>query len=228
MTTRGEVLLRTTGLAVGRTAPLLQEVELELRPGQCWFLLGQNGAGKSTLLATLLGLLPPLRGSVSLHERIASRRALGYVPQQDQSALTLPITVVEFVELGLCDLSLPRRELQQRSAEAIATMGMTAASSRKVGELSLGQRRRALVARAMARTPALLVLDEPTANLDPATASQFASDLDRLRRETGVCIVHAAHDLLLANQFATHIATIRGDRLEVVEHAGGRESEVKR
>jgi ABC-type Mn2+/Zn2+ transport system ATPase subunit len=219
VTTRGEVLLQTHGLAVGRRVPLLRDVAWELHSGQCWFLLGPNGAGKSTLLLTALGLLPPLAGSVSLHESLWSRRSLGFVPQQDASAVTLPITVAEFVALGLCDLPMSKAELHERRDRAIAAMGMALASSQKVAELSLGQRRRTLVARAMARQPRLLVIDEPTANLDPETSMRFAADLDRLRRETGVCIVHAAHDLLLASQFATHVARIVGDRLEVVEPA---------
>ena len=103
---QGETLLRAVGLDVGRRTPVLRAVEWELREGQCWFLLGPNGAGKSTLLATLLGLLPPLRGTVQLSDVVRARRALGFVPQQDGSALTLPITAREFVALGLCDLPI--------------------------------------------------------------------------------------------------------------------------
>lgn len=210
--TRGAVLL-ASGLSVGRNATLLRDVDLALEPGQCWFVLGSNGAGKSTLLLTLLGLLPPRAGRVAFGPEVPTRRQLGYVPQQDGSALTLPVTVAEFVALGLCDLGLDRAALAVRVEAAIASMGMTANARRRVAELSLGQRRRALVARALARGPRLLVLDEPTANLDPEAAEQLAADLDRTRRTEGTCVVHAAHDLRLAERFATHVAVVRDGRV---------------
>jgi zinc transport system ATP-binding protein len=216
---QGETLLRAASLDVGRRTPVLRAVEWELREGQCWFLLGPNGAGKSTLLATLLGLLPPLRGTVELSEVVRARRALGFVPQQDGSALTLPITAREFVALGLCDLPISRREANARADEALAKMSMEQNAHRRIDEMSLGQRRRALVARALARRRHLLVLDDPTANLDPETAEQLAVDLDVLRCETGMCIVHASHDLWLAERFATHTARIAGDRLVLHEGA---------
>lgn len=209
---RGAVL-RAEGLSVGRTSTLLYGVELTLEPGECWFVLGPNGAGKSTLLATLLGLWRPRAGRVHFGPAVPTRRELGYVPQQDGSALTLPVTVAEFVALGLCDLPLSRSDVRSRADTAIDSMGMTANSRRRVAELSLGQRRRALVARALAREPRLLVLDEPTANLDPETAEQLAADLDRTRRDTGTCIVHAAHDLRLAERFATHFAEVKDGRV---------------
>ena len=216
---QGQVLLRAVGLDVGRKTPVVRSVDWELREGQCWFLLGPNGAGKSTLLATLLGLLPPLRGTVEVSAEIRARRALGFVPQQDGSALTLPITAREFVALGLCDLPIGRREANARADEALAQMSMQGNAHRRIDEMSLGQRRRALVARALARRRQLLVLDEPTANLDPETAEQLAVDLDVLRSETGMCIVHASHDLWLAERFATHTARITGDRLVLREGA---------
>ena len=216
---QGQVLLRAVGLDVGRKTPVVRSVDWELREGQCWFLLGPNGAGKSTLLATLLGLLPPLRGTVEVSAEIRARRALGFVPQQDGSALTLPITAREFVALGLCDLPIGRREANARADEALAQMSMQGNANRRIDEMSLGQRRRALVARALARRRQLLVLDEPTANLDPETAEQLAVDLDVLRSETGMCIVHASHDLWLAERFATHTARITGDRLVLREVA---------
>lgn len=209
----GEVLLRAEALDVGRRAPILREVAWELRGGECWFLLGPNGAGKSTLLATLLGLLPPLAGRIELAEEVRSRRALGFVPQLDGSATTLPMTAQEFVELGLCDLPIARKESASRALDALAAMSMKGLGDRRLDQMSLGQRRRALVARALARRRQLLVLDEPTANLDPETAEQLARDLDRLRVETGMCVVHASHDLWLAQRYATHVARIVGERL---------------
>ena len=247
-------LLHACGLVVGRDAPLLRDVNWELRAGECWFLLGANGAGKSTLLLTLLGLLPPLGGRVVMAEGVRTRRSVGYVPQQDAAALALPMTAREYVELGLCDLPLPRREAAQRAEEGLARMALSAESARRLDRMSLGQRRRVSVARALARRRELLILDEPTANLDPEAAGQLAVDLqprqqlareplvpledalvaaaqaahlaledgvdlrlrelavdlDRLRREDGMCVLHCSHDLWLAERFATHVARIGG------------------
>ncbi len=203
-------LLHACGLVVGRDAPLLRDVNWELRAGECWFLLGANGAGKSTLLLTLLGLLPPLGGRVVMAEGVRTRRSVGYVPQQDAAALALPMTAREYVELGLCDLPLSRREAAQRAEEGLARMALAAESARRLDRMSLGQRRRVSVARALARRRELLILDEPTANLDPEAAGQLAVDLDRLRREDGMCVLHCSHDLWLAERFATHVARIGG------------------
>jgi ABC-type Mn2+/Zn2+ transport system ATPase subunit len=203
-------LLHACGLVVGRDAPLLRDVNWELRAGECWFLLGANGAGKSTLLLTLLGLLPPLGGRVVMAEGVRTRRSVGYVPQQGAAALALPMTAREYVELGLCDLPLPRREAAQRAEEGLARMALSAESARRLDRMSLGQRRRVSVARALARRRELLILDEPTANLDPEAAGQLAVDLDRLRREDGMCVLHCSHDLWLAERFATHVARIGG------------------
>jgi ABC-type Mn2+/Zn2+ transport system ATPase subunit len=208
-------LLRAEGLVVGRDAPLLRDVNWELRAGECWFLLGANGAGKSTLLLTLLGLLPPLGGRVVMAEGVRTRRSVGYVPQQGAAALALPMTAREYVELGLCDLPLSRREAAQRAEEGLARMALAAESARRLDRMSLGQRRRVSVARALARRRELLILDEPTANLDPEAAGQLAVDLDRLRREDGMCVLHCSHDLWLAERFATHVARIGGGILSV-------------
>jgi ABC-type Mn2+/Zn2+ transport system ATPase subunit len=201
-------LVAASGLAVGRGTPLLRAVALQLLPGQGWFLLGRNGAGKSTLIATLLGLLPPLAGSIHLAPAIADRSGVGYVPQEQRFPASLPMTVLEFVDLGLPPHLLSRRERRARADAALVAMHVADLRRRNAGELSLGQRRRVLVARALARRPQLLVLDEPTANLDPFGAGQLAADLERLRADDGLCLLHVCHDLDLARRRATHIALV--------------------
>ncbi|MBZ0150063.1 MAG: ATP-binding cassette domain-containing protein, partial [Planctomycetes bacterium] len=94
-------LLVAHGLDAGRGRPLLRQVSLAFAAGECWFVLGPNGAGKSTLLATLCGLLPPCGGRLDLAPAIHDRSGLGFVPQELRFQPSLPMTVTEFVELGL-------------------------------------------------------------------------------------------------------------------------------
>ncbi|MEZ5964274.1 MAG: ATP-binding cassette domain-containing protein [Planctomycetota bacterium] len=213
--TSGAILLTARDLTVGRRRPLLGGIHWELRSGESWFVLGANGAGKSTLLQTLLGLLPPLRGRVEFGAVLRGRAALGFVPQEDRSNTVLPITVREFVALGLADDATSRAARRARVWAALQALTVSAIGDRPLSQLSLGQRRRALVARALARRPRLLVLDEPTANLDSETAEQLVRDLDRLRLDEDVCTVHAWHDRRLARRFGTHEARIRDGRLEL-------------
>lgn len=206
----GAALIEAAGLVVGRRQPLLRDIAMTLLPAQCWFLLGRNGAGKTTLIATLLGLLPPLGGRIQMAPGIADKSRVGFVPQEQLFQQSLPVTVTEFVSLGLA----ARVAADQRAAHtsaALAAMHIEHLARHNSGELSLGQRRRVLVARALAREPALLVLDEPTANLDPFGSGQLGADLERLRVDSGMCLLHASHDLELARRYATHVALVAHD-----------------
>ncbi|MBL8752527.1 MAG: ATP-binding cassette domain-containing protein [Planctomycetes bacterium] len=181
--------------------------------GDSWFVVGRNGSGKSTLLATLLGMLPPLAGAV-LAPCGGDRAALGYVAQEQRLKLPLPCTVAEFVGSGLPD-GLVRGEARRRIEAALATIGIAPLAHQDLRALSSGEARRTLVARAMVRRPRLLVLDEPTANLDPAATARLASDLDRLRAE-GVALLHVSHDLGLARRHASHVLFVANGSAQVL------------
>jgi ABC-type Mn2+/Zn2+ transport system ATPase subunit len=209
----GGTLLAAERLDLGRGRVLLAAVDLALRAGEGWFVLGRNGSGKSTLVATLLGLLPPLGGALHRGPALAGRGAVGYVPQEQRFDPPLPCTAGEFVDCGL-DARTPRAAASALVTEALAAMQVEDLRARPLRGLSLGQRRRVLVARSLARRPRLLVLDEPCANLDAPGAARLARDLDALRREHGLCIVHVTHDLALARRFATHVALVAGGRVE--------------
>ncbi len=208
--TEPAALLVANGLDVGRGAVLLRAVELQVHAGQSWFVVGSNGSGKTTLLHTLLGLLPPLAGTISLGPQLRDRRAVGFVPQEPAEVSALPCTVAEYVALGC---HTPRGAATRAAVtRGLEAMGIIALAPRDVRQLSLGHRRRVAIARALARAPVLLVLDEPTANLDTAAGDRLLADLRQLCAD-GMTVLHVSHDLDDAERFASHIACVAGGRV---------------
>lgn len=209
-----EPVLDIRGLAVdlgGRE--VLSEVDLQLRPGELVGLIGPNGAGKTTLLRTALGLIPPRRGTVTVHGRTArqAQGTLGYVPQRHEFAWDFPISVAKAVATGRTHLTGPlgRRTQQDRAAvdTAITRVGMDDLRTRPVGELSGGQRQRVLVARALALQPRLLLLDEPFTGIDAPTQELLSSLLTELRDE-GVAVLMTTHDLAAATTLCSRLCLL--------------------
>lgn len=156
----------------GTRESILHDVNLEVRLGEFFAIIGPNGGGKTTLLRLILGLLQPRSGHCLVFgESPADVRArIGYVPQFSQCRRDFPIRVREMVGQGL--LGTPFAKLgggQRRQAivEALQHAGALAYADKRVSELSGGQFQRALIARALVRQPEMLILDEPTASLDP-------------------------------------------------------------
>jgi zinc/manganese transport system ATP-binding protein len=192
----GEVLA-ARGIAVvlaGRR--VLDGVDLTVAPGEFVGLIGANGAGKTTLLRALLGAIRPSAGAI---ERPDARAGVGYLPQKVSVDPDTPLRARDVVALGIDGgrLGLPfrSRTLRRRVDETLAAVGATAFADQRVGELSGGQQQRVLLAHALISRPALVLLDEPLANLDPASARDVVELLDRLRRSDGVAIVMTAHDM---------------------------------
>ncbi len=200
-------LIRTEHLALGYgQKSVLEDVTLEIRAGEFWFLLGANGAGKTTLLRGILGLIPALSGTLHVDPQRAGRERIGFVPQRCDLNPTLHTTVNEFVSLGLVGAACSRREQAARLQWALETCGLRGMGHRDYWSLSGGQRQRALVARALIRKPSLLILDEPTSGLDPATEEAVLALLDRLHREDQRTVLFVTHDFELAFRHASHVA----------------------
>ncbi|MGB6225571.1 MAG: CbiX/SirB N-terminal domain-containing protein [Pseudonocardiaceae bacterium] len=179
----------------GRQA--LSGVSMSVAPGERVALLGPNGAGKTSLVLQLNGVLTPSAGSVFIGGVQVQRRALaevrrrvGVVFQDPDDQLFTP-TVGRDVAFGPAHLGLSGAALEARVAEALSYVGLADAADRPPHRLSLGERRRAAVATVLAMHPEVLVLDEPTANLDPAARREFADLIKRL----GMTTLLVTHDL---------------------------------
>jgi iron complex transport system ATP-binding protein len=201
-------ILEARGLTFSHTrAPLFRGLDLRLAPGERAALLGCNGSGKTSLLRLLAGSLRPQQGDVLLEgEPVLAmpprRRAkrLGLVPQD--TSLAFDFTVMEMVLMGrtphLGPLGLERPEDLEAAREAMRLTGTQDLAARPLSHLSGGERQLAVIARALAQRPRVLLMDEPTAHLDIRHRLLIDDLLSRLNREEGMTILGTSHDINLA------------------------------
>jgi ABC-type Mn2+/Zn2+ transport system ATPase subunit len=229
VTGQGERLLEAEGLALGygrRT--VVTSVDLVVSRGDFWFLLGPNGSGKSTFARAVLGFLSPRAGRLRLAPGLHRGESIGFVPQHFALLPTLSTTLREFVGLGFGLMRVARAERDERVAWAIDAVGLGGCEGRDVHDLSGGMRQRAMVARALVRRPELLVLDEPTSNLDPASQEALLLVLGRLHHETGLTVLFVCHDVAVAARYATHVALFHDGIVEAGERSLLMEADVLR
>jgi len=192
---------------------VLHDVNLSIGTGEFVGLVGPNGAGKTTLLRSVLGLLRPAAGTVSIEgERAANARSkVGYVPQRHEFAWDFPITVEETVMTGRTRrigwLRRPGIADYDAVLDALDRVRMTHLARRPVGELSGGQRQRVLVARALALNPRLLLLDEPFSGLDMPTQEMLFELFADLATEDRAVLM-TTHDLVGAMHGCSRLCLI--------------------
>ena len=191
------------------TGPAVDGANVRVAPGDLLAVLGPNGGGKTTLLRLLSGGLNPDRGTVLLdgaapptgrrgRDLLRSRVQMVYQDPDDQ---LFSATVGQDVSFGPLNLDLPTGQVRQRVAWALDALGIADLADRPTHLLSYGQRKRAVLAGAMAMLPDVLLLDEPTAGLDPAGAAELTATLDGLRAR-GTALVVSTHDLDLVHGWA--------------------------
>ena len=180
--------------------PAIEGINLRVPVGELVGLIGPNGAGKSTLFKAMLGLITPIEGEVLAFGRpvAKAREQIAYMPQVEEVDWDFPVSVLDVVLMGRYKKFRPfaRWSAEDREAAmaALERVQLAPYARRQVGQLSGGQRRRVLVARAIARGAGLLLLDEPFAGLDAAVQHDLVEILDGLARE-GKAILVATHDL---------------------------------
>ncbi|MDQ1293731.1 MAG: type transport system ATP-binding protein [Actinomycetota bacterium] len=205
---------------------VLDDLDLEIFPGELCALLGANGAGKSTAVRILCTLSRPHTGTgtVAGHDVRQSpravRRHIGVVFQEP--TLDQRLTVQENIRLHGVLYGLSGRRLQTRMSEVLALVGLEHQASAPVDTLSGGTARRLEIARALLHEPDVLFLDEPTTGLDPAARVKIWDDVRRLRREKGICVLLTTHYLAEA-ETADRVVLLREGRVT----ARGTPSELK-
>ena len=202
-------------------SPVVKGVSCAVKGGGWLALIGPNGAGKSTLVRAMAGLVP-YGGTVTLDAVDAQAmkakeraRMLAYVPQEP----TLPpdLTVEQYVMLGrtphLGYLAMPGRQDRERVQAAMARLDVARFAERRLARLSGGERQRAVLARALAADPRVLLLDEPTSMLDVGHEQQVLDLVDKLRKDAGLTVVSTLHDLTVAGQYADTLVLLDDGRV---------------
>ena len=195
-----DLAIELSGLSFSyESLPVLESVDLRVQKGEFLGIMGPNGGGKTTLLKLLMGFSSPSKGSVSIFGKSPSKARLqiGYVPQVHRSDREFPITLVELVLLGALSTASPfgaySQSVKTKALELIDQLGLSDHTHKPFGSLSGGLAQRALLARALLSDPDLLLLDEPTANIDPPSAAEIFKLLESIRGKKTILLV--THDL---------------------------------
>ncbi|MCL4867864.1 MAG: ATP-binding cassette domain-containing protein [Anaerolineae bacterium] len=190
----------------GRTEPALHELSLSIQPGEFVLVAGASGSGKSTWLRAINGLVPHFTGGRVSGQLLVNgldaikagpqqlSRQVGFVWQNPEAQAVLDRVEAE-VAFGLENAGLPPSVMRQRVAEALAWLELIPLRDRLISTLSGGERQRVAIASALALRPPILVLDEPTSQLDPASACEVLDALTRLHQQLGLTIILAEHRL---------------------------------
>jgi iron complex transport system ATP-binding protein len=211
---------RSLGFGYG-TKVVGRDVSLEVRPGEVLCLLGPNGSGKTTLFKTMLGLLPPQAGEVTLDgislaqlRRSEIARRVAYVPQAHTAHF--PFRVLDMVVMGrtahLGLFAAPTLEDRRKAMQALAVLGIADLAGMEYTRISGGQRQLALVARALAQGAPAIVMDEPTASLDFGNQVVVLAEVRRLAAE-GLAVVLSTHDPDHAFSVGSRVALLDAGRL---------------
>jgi len=189
-----------------RKKKVLHSVSLSIEPGQFWGVVGPNGGGKTTLMRLVAGFVPLAEGELEVlghplgrRPPTALRKRIGYLPQQLSFDEGIPFSAREVILIGRTGrrgLFHRLRREDHRVAEACAEeLGIGRLLERPIGSLSGGERQRVQLARALAQQPEILILDEPTNNLDPRAASCFLETVDSLQRAHGLTVLFVTHEV---------------------------------
>lgn len=202
--------IRVDNLSTGyQQDAVLRDVNLAVTSGSLVGLIGPNGSGKSTLFKTMIGLLEPWSGTVTINGKQGNPGPdVAYVPQTETVDWSFPVTAGQVVMMGryprLGVIRWPRRRDHQLVDKALEQVGMAGYGDRQIGQLSGGQRQRVFLARALAQEPSILLLDEPVSGVDAATQHQIFELLDGLCQQ-GVTTIVASHDLSCVAQRFDHV-----------------------
>lgn len=191
---------------------VLKDVNLTIQEHDFVGIIGPNGGGKTTLVKLMLGLLNPLKGTITIDGKFPREASpcVGYVPQDVHMNRNFPVTVLDVVLMGKLN---PKHRLSRRSRanrlealDALQRMNMADHADKKIGMLSGGQRQRVLIARALVTDPKLLLLDEPTASIDTKGRDELYQLLGKLNQDITILVI--SHDLLIISRYIKSVACV--------------------
>ncbi len=192
--------------------PVLEDINLTVEEHDFLSIVGPNGGGKTTLLKLILGLLKPVNGTVHVFGKnpVKARSRIGYMPQYSSLDPLFPVTVMDVVLMGRLGngklLGAYKRTDKKAAAEALRELEVYEMKNRPFSALSGGQRQRVLLARALVSDPELLLLDEPTANVDAVIENELFDLLNRLNEKITIALV--THDLGFVSSYVKRVACV--------------------
>ncbi|WDN87447.1 zinc transport system ATP-binding protein [Desulfosarcina sp. BuS5] len=210
MTGKTDIILKDVSFSYNGE-PILENVNLEIEHGDFSTIVGPNGGGKTTLLKLLLGLLKPDKGEILIFGDIPDQSLMrvGYMPQYAHLDFQFPINVMDVVLMGCLGRSWfgwhSKNDIK-KAQSSLAEVKLADYAGRRFSELSGGQRQRVLIARALCCDPELLLLDEPTANIDPQMEEALIEILKRLNRHMTILLV--THDIGFVSQVVKSVICV--------------------
>lgn len=207
---KGELICMNGVTVSYRDVLALWQINLDVGKGEYIGIAGPNGSGKTTLLKTILGLIKPIEGQVCLYGQPIEQdhgetlKKVAYVPQAHQIDPFFPASVEDVVMMGRYGLTRIGKKIKQADhdlvIEELKTIGMWEHHNRPIGHLSGGQQQKVLIARALVRNPEILLLDEPTSNLDFKVAKEIMNIITNLHENRNLTILSINHNLKLMRE----------------------------
>jgi len=213
MQTKKQAAITITDLSAGyEHENIIENVNCTINKGDFFGIIGPNGGGKSTLLKVILGLLSPRKGSVTIYGKSPKegRKHIGYVPQYTEYDKHYPITVWDVVLMGRRSIRGMHfrysQEDKHATQQALEKVSMQDYKNHHLSALSGGQRQRVYIARALCSKPDILLLDEPTANIDKTIKNHFYELLEELNKD--ITIVLVTHDIGIISSYVNRVACL--------------------
>lgn len=202
------------GLALGYEGrAVCSGIDITIGAGDYLCVVGDNGSGKSTLTRALLGLVAPMEGEIIFDG--VSRADIGYLPQRAEGTTDFPATVLEVVRSGCVGHRsfklFMTKEQKERVERNMRCMRITDLAKKSFSTLSGGQQQRTLLARALCSAESVLILDEPTAGLDPKATEDTYRAVEHLNRDHGITIIMVTHDMEAVKKYATRVLDMSDD-----------------